>query len=558
MFIEETFARNNILMADITGVTEPIPVEFLGTFEGNGKTIGLNIPGTTNNDRGLFAEIGEDGIVRNLNVTGTVSGENNVGSIAGINRGTIERVSSSVIITATGNNVGGIAGDMRGNTGRILNCYYNGNVTGGSNVGGISGNAAEDTRIENCYAAGTVSGSASVAGILGYNGNRMVIQNNIALQTLVIASDPVSNAGIARVAFLMGTLNTITNNHARADMAVNGEFVLTPADSGTGAINGENIPNLTRALFTSTFTNFSTNWKWGTNAASNVPILAWQSGAGTTINITPPAGSAGNPFVVNNKADLDKVGTDTDGWTPSAHYKLTADIVIEDPWTPIGTANTPFTGTFDGDGHTIDLVIDDADIDNFGLFGVIGNGGVVKNLGLTGDIIGVADNIGGIAGQNNGTIERVSSSIAITATGYDNVGGIAGTNNGIIQDSYSIGDVTGNENVGGIAGQNDGTIENCFVESGVSGAGNVGGIAGNNIAGIVENSVVLTNGLDVVGGDASGDVVNSFDATGIPSDLVDRESFFMDPIDLGWNFGPLNPIWKWPTGATRPMLNWEP
>lgn len=84
-------------------------------------------------------------------------------------------------------------------------------------------------------------------------------------------------------------------------------------------------------------------------------------------------------------------------------------------WVPIGTNYHPgfdaitFSGTFDGNGHTISGNIDNMgeryqSSTDVGLFAHLGSGGTVKNLKVTGSVSGSrrADNIGGIVGQNSG------------------------------------------------------------------------------------------------------------------------------------------------------------
>ena len=112
---------------------------FNGTLEGNGHTIsGLSVSGAGSN-QGLFRFVGESGTVRNLNVEGEIrpagSGDN-VGGIAGTNRGLIENCTFSG--TAEGNvKTGGIAGY---NLGTIRGCTNRGDInTSGEGAGSGDG-----------------------------------------------------------------------------------------------------------------------------------------------------------------------------------------------------------------------------------------------------------------------------------------------------------------------------------------------------------------------------------------------------------------------------------
>lgn len=73
-------------------------------------------------------------------------------------------------------------------------------------------------------------------------------------------------------------------------------------------------------------------------------------------------------------------------------------------WTPIGTETKPFTGTFDGKGHIISGLVKENSTEPVGLFGVIGSGAEVSNVGVVNCIFSSTDVAGGIAGINEGTI----------------------------------------------------------------------------------------------------------------------------------------------------------
>ena len=180
-------------------------------------------------------------------------------------------------------------------------------------------------------------------------------------------------------------------------------------------------------------------------------------------------------------------------------------------WVPIGTNYLPsmgpitFTGTFDGNGHTInnihivDRTYNPTPADDYrsspdvGLFARLGSGGTVKNLKFTGSVIGVgrATNIGGIVGKNIGIVTNCTFSGSVK--GNDNVGGIVGQNDigGSVTDcTFSSGSLSGNGNVGGIVGQNNSSVTDCSNNGGfsISGSGNFGGVVGNNIGSVTNCS----------------------------------------------------------------------
>ena len=73
-------------------------------------------------------------------------------------------------------------------------------------------------------------------------------------------------------------------------------------------------------------------------------------------------------------------------------------------WTPAGTISKPFTGTFDGKGHIISGLVKENSTEPVGLFGVIGSGAEVSNVGVVNCIFSSTADAGGIAGINEGTI----------------------------------------------------------------------------------------------------------------------------------------------------------
>lgn len=159
-------------------------------------------------------------------------------------------------------------------------------------------------------------------------------------------------------------------------------------------------------------------------------------------------------------------------------------------WTPIGTYDNPYTGTFDGGTYTITgLKIDQSGTDNVGLIGRLGSGGKVQDVTLTEVNVTGGTYVGGIAGQTDGTVENCS--VNGTVTGQNQTGGIVGRNFSTISGCSAEGTVTGSVNVGGISGlcvpnYDTGTdsligstIEGCHSTATVSGISSVGGVVGN-------------------------------------------------------------------------------
>lgn len=204
-------------------------------------------------------------------------------------------------------------------------------------------------------------------------------------------------------------------------------------------------------------------------------------------------GTAANPYIIRNSNDLHEFvwRVNNNGGTrqTTACAKLMNSIEyyydndsddVADKWYALGSQPYPYTGTFDGNGCTISgLFLSDTEGQN-SFIRFLGVGGVVKKLTISGDFSG-SSNIGGIAGQNYGTISGCTFTGSVTCT-KSNVGSIAGKNFGTITGCRNNGAVTGGENAGGIVGLNDtdGSVERSTNNGSVSGSLYVGGIAGTN------------------------------------------------------------------------------
>ena len=173
---------------------------------------------------------------------------------------------------------------------------------------------------------------------------------------------------------------------------------------------------------------------------------------------------------------------------------LAADITLTEPWTPVGTDyQNPYTGTFDGKGHTITGLTVTGSNEYAGLFGCIGSGGTVKNVKLVNVQITSGYQyayVGGVAGNNDGAIENcsVSGSVSGNST-YNSVGGVVGYQwGGSITRCSSSATVKGTGGVGGVAGQTNygAKLTACYATDNVTLVSNgsdnyyAGGVVGSN------------------------------------------------------------------------------
>ena len=140
----------------------------------------------------------------------------------------------------------------------------------------------------------------------------------------------------------------------------------------------------------------------------------------------------------------------------------------------LGGADFPpipyFAGSFLGGGHRITGLSLNGDGSRMGLFRILAEDAVVRDLQVQGRVTpgGTRQQIGGLVGENRGTIEACSFEGAVE--GLENVGGIAGTNTetGRIVDCRFDGEVKAEHQAGGIVGDNRGTISGCRSAGGVN------------------------------------------------------------------------------------------
>jgi len=232
------------------------------------------------------------------------------------------------------------------------------------------------------------------------------------------------------------------------------------------------------------------------------------------------SGTEEDPYVITTVEQLQEMKDNL-----TAYYELGNDIDASatSGWNdgagfePIGTENAPFTGSLDGQGYKIENLFINRATNYIGLFGYVGSGGVVKNVGLenvnvTGSVV-----VGGLVGRNwGGTVSNCYSTGFVSGNNY--VGGLVGYNwGGTVSNSYSTGEVSGEEYVGGLVGRNrGGTVSNCYSTGFVSGNNCVGGLVGYNWGGTVSNSYSTgaVTGSSYVGGlvgyNDAGTVSNSF------------------------------------------------
>ena len=147
------------------GDVEKLQLAFTGDFDGDGHEIsGLFIDRPDEDNVGLFDSILTGAVIENLGiVNGSMTGNSNVGSIAGGSMGAINRSYSGESVSGK-MCVGGLVGH---NGGTVTNSYVTGNVSGDMYVGGLVAMHSKGD-VSNSYVTGSVSGDVRVGALVGY------------------------------------------------------------------------------------------------------------------------------------------------------------------------------------------------------------------------------------------------------------------------------------------------------------------------------------------------------------------------------------------------------
>ena len=531
------------------------------------------------------------GTVQNCYSTGNVTGSSYVGGVAGeVDEGMLENCYSISNVTCTGSGTSGAVGGVAGwVSGTVQNCYNTGNVTGAGTsvtIGGIAGWVTNTGIIQNCLNTGSLTASATGTGILRicvggvagwvygtvqncYNTGSITgtgigpsisayvggvtgtvygtIQNCAALNPSVIGL-----SAVGRVAGSISGSGSLIGNIAFGGMTDPGAGKFG-GTSGSDDKNGETktASDIKAAGFFEELFDNDTVWTYeegelpGFGAAIDMPSHIVDGSDPNFFGV----GTSENPYQISTPAQLAKLAELVNAGNASytaAYYRLENDINLsgyaaEAGWVPIGTYSNRFTGTFDGNGNKITNLTINRDTGEYqGLFGYIGSGGAVKNLGLAGISINGTKMVGGIAGfMETATLQNCYTMGNITALGF--VGGVVGyvDNSSTVEYCYSTCEIksTGSapdQCLGGVASlvRIGSTLQNCYSTGNVSRTGTVqngyaGGVVGSVAAASVQNCYSTGNvsGASQAGGVAGGvssgltrGMVKNCYSTGIVSD----------------------------------------
>jgi hypothetical protein len=285
------------------------------------------------------------------------------------------------------------------------------------------------------------------------------------------------------------------------------------------------------------------------------PRLSWEKYSGGT-------GEPNDPYQIATAADLIALGETPEDY--DKHFILTADIDLDPNLpgrkvfdkaviAPVSRVDvypyvegTPFTGVFDGNGHTIwHLTMKGGSC--VGLFGQLGEWppvgeSEVRDIGVVDfNIAGSGTYVGGLVGYNSGGVSQCHSTGTVSWTGPFNawpggVGGLVGYNAGHrgayygrVTRCYSTGAVSGVDGVGGLVGHNDGFVGESYSATVVTSAGYVGGLAGQLWSAIAHGGYVRASFWDA---QTSGQT-HSYGGIGKTTAEMQMAKTF---LDAGWDF----------------------
>jgi len=277
---------------------------FDGTFDGNGHCIS-NLNTRSGSYRGLFGNVGETGIVKNVVVdnTCTINGKSLSGGIAGSNSGTISNCINKANVSTSVQTCGGIVGS---NKGTVSGCINYGNITGSYNVGGIVGtNSTGTTSIVNCTNYGTILSQTGYAGGIVGNYQSGTINGNYTYGDVTTTSADNKSFYTGAIIGTYDGVASINNNYYDMCVTVTVNSYVYSFESNRGCAVGESsnaqdIDNkATYQREVSIPANLVDGFGWATYYNSAANMLADE---GTTV-YTAKLSTDGETLVLTEVAD---------------------------------------------------------------------------------------------------------------------------------------------------------------------------------------------------------------------------------------------------------------
>ena len=252
--------------------------QYIGTFDGNGKTItGLTVTGS-DQYAGLFGRIGTGGTVKNVVLEDVqITSDNSLGlagGVAGWSYGTIENCSVSGRVSGT-LFAGGVVGSQL--VGSTTGCSSSATVKGVIFAGGVAGATNSGASLTGCYATGSVSvannttSAAYAGGVVGSNGASSTL-------TACYATGSVSGSGSGSGTIYTGGV-TGTNDCGTLTACYHAKGTVSGPTGTTGGVAGRNFKD---SMFGG---GIITACYWGSNGQTQ-GIGEDQAGTGGTTQVT--------------------------------------------------------------------------------------------------------------------------------------------------------------------------------------------------------------------------------------------------------------------------------
>lgn len=528
--------------------------QFTGTFNGNGYSISNFVINTPTQGVGLFGDTSLTAVLSNINLSGNISGGDEVGSLVGVNNGVISNSSSIGNLSGTGDFVGGLAGSSNGS---INNSYNTGDVNGLASVGGLVGVNAGP--ISNSYNTGVVSADVNgsyVGGLAGLNAG--AINNSYSTGAVSVSG----NSGY--IGGLVGSSSGVIGNSYSSGSVNGGSYIgglvglnsaAINSSHSTGSVNGDNyiggLVGVSGSPISNSYSTGNVNMNSGTYVGGLVGENFNPISNSYSTGIISGSGNYAGGLVGGNFDSISNSHSSTGSVNTSGDY--VGGLVGENN----GSISNSYSAVNVSGGNNVGgLVgfdnINSSSISNSYSAGIIiGSGdfvgglvgfsnGSISNSHNTGSVSGLSA-VGGLVGQNGGPIsDSYNTGIVIAAINDGYAGGLVGINAGAISNSYNTGGVNSSGNsgyVGGLVGSNSGAINYSFNTGGVSGSSYIGGLVGVNSAAIkFSYSTGSVSGNYYVGGliGVNGSPVSNSYSTGSVNGINDVGGF------AGENFNPIN------------------
>jgi hypothetical protein len=432
---------------------------FTGSFDGQGYEIrDLFIDRPSRTAVGLFGYVGEGGLVEDIGVVNAnVTGRYNVGGLAGENYGTMN--SSNSTGTVTGDDyVGGLVGLNEG--GSVINSHSTSSVSGGSWVGGLVG--WNDWIMSDSYSTGSVNGTEKVGGLVGLNGG-------------TVSSNSYSTGNVTGTGEHVGGLvgwneGTVSDSHSSSNV--------TGSDEHVGGLVGWNEGTVEE-------NSYSTGSVKGNDKVGG--LVGFNNHGGTVSkshsigNVISEEGSDIGGLVGWNEGNVENSysSSSVSGRLCVGGLVGCNGRVLSDSDRAGVVSNSSSTGSVTGFTYV------------GGLVGA-NEGTVEESYYSTGSVTGDTY-VGGLVGANEGTVGESYSTGSVTGSPRSTrVGGLVGYNKGgehSVSNSYSTGNVSGDQYVGGLVGYNEqSSVENSYSTGTVNGTDDVGGLVGENNNGSAPHS----------------------------------------------------------------------